>query len=168
MSKAQVNQFDDIVLWIGRPLFKPYLLNHIFSYESTIQILLIGLIFPLFGSVLNKTNFDWKNFSVFVLLLSVGAIIQILLKIIGYRNTKYWITKDALYIQTGVISPNVISIPKNTILFIDIEKSSAEQKLNAGTVIIDDGELKKRDLEEYKVYKKLIAIANPEDAVRFL
>jgi hypothetical protein len=26
----------------------------------------------------------------------------------------------------------------------------------------------KRDLKEYKVYKKLISIANPEDAVRLL
>jgi hypothetical protein len=166
MSKTQENQFN--VLWTGKPLFKPYLLNHIFSYDSTIQILLIGLIFPLLGGILDKTSFDWYSFIVFILLLCVGAIVQTLLKIICYRNTKYWITKDALYIQTGLIKPKVVSIQKNRILFIDIEKTTTEQKHNAGTVIIDDGELKIRDLEEYKVYKKMIAIPNPEDAVRVL
>jgi uncharacterized membrane protein YdbT with pleckstrin-like domain len=168
MNSTEKSQFSDIVLWMGRPLFKPYLINHIFGYKSTIQILLIGLVISLFSSLWDNKIFDWSNFLSFIIILCIAGIFQLLVKIIGYRNTKYWITNDAVYIQTGVIKSTVISIQKNTILFINVKKSDAEEKLGAGTIIIDDGEIKKKELEEYKVYKNLIAIKNPEVALRLL
>jgi Bacterial PH domain len=168
MDRNQESQFDDIVLWTGRPLFKPYLINHILSYQSTIRILITGLAISSIGSLGNNPGFDWNTFLTFSAILCIAGIVQILLRIVSYRNIKYWITKDAVYIQNGVIRPVVISIQKDKIIYIDIKKSSAEEKQGAGTVIIDDGEIKKRDLDEYKVYKNLIAIKNPEEAVRLL
>ena len=168
MNRTQESQFNDFVLWMGRPLFRPYLINHIFSYKRTVQIVLISLTISLAGSLWDNTKFDWNNLVGFVAILCIVGFLQIILKIFGYHNTKYWITKDAVYIQTGVIKPTVASIRKGKILFIDIKKSTEEEKRGAGTVVIDDGELKRRDLEEYKVYKKLIAIKNPEEAVRLL
>lgn len=106
---------------------------------------------------------EW--FFCFFGILCFAALIQILLKIIGHHNTKYWITKDAVYIQAGVLKPIITLIKKDKILFIDIEKSNAEKKYEAGTLVIDDGETKKGDLEDYKVYKRLIAIRHPEEAV---
>jgi uncharacterized membrane protein YdbT with pleckstrin-like domain len=167
MDRIEENQFNDIV-WKGKPLFKPYFLNHILGWKSSVQILLIGLGFSLLGSLLNKTRFEWNDFLVFIIILCFAGAIQIFLKIITYRNTKYWITNDAVYIQTGAVLPSVISIQKKKILFVDIKKSNIEEKHCVGTVIIDDGEVKKADFEEYKVYKSLIAIKNPEEAIRLL
>jgi len=163
---TQESQFDDVILWMDKPLFKPYLINHIFSYRSTVQILVIGLGLSLTFCLWKGAKYDWNGFLSFVTVLSVVAFFQILIKIVTYRNIKYWITKDTLYIQTGVIRPTVTSIQKSKIHSIDIQKSSAEKKYDAGTIVIDDGELEKRDSEEYKVNKKLIAVRNPEKAVR--
>jgi len=160
------SQFDDVILWMDKPLFKPYLINHIFSYKGTIQILVTGLGLSLTFCLWNRTRYDWTGFLSFVTVLSVVAFVGILIKIVTYRNIKYWITKDAVYIQTGVINPTVTSIQKDKIHSIDIEKSRMEKKCDAGTIVIDDGELRKADSEEYKVYKKLIAVKNPEKAVR--
>jgi membrane protein YdbS with pleckstrin-like domain len=168
MDSNRKSQFDDIVLWSGRPLFKPYLINHIFSYLSTIRILLIGLTIALSGSMWNNKKIDWNSFLLFIVILSIAFILQVLFKIVGFRNIRYWITKDAVYIQTGAIRPGVILIQKSKILYANIEKSSAEEKYGVGTVIIDDGEIRKPDLDEYKVLKKLIAIKNPEKTIRLL
>lgn len=66
MKTSDKNQFRDVVLWSGKPLFHPYLFNHILSYKSTIQILLIGLAIALTGSLLYKTKFDWNGFFAFL------------------------------------------------------------------------------------------------------
>jgi hypothetical protein len=81
MNTTQGSKFDDFVLWTGKPLFKPYLTIHTFSYQSTVRILLIGLAIGLFGSLWDNRRFDWNTFFVFIAILSAAGIVQILLRI---------------------------------------------------------------------------------------
>jgi membrane protein YdbS with pleckstrin-like domain len=168
MDEKYKNRFTDVVLWKGKPLFRPYLVKHIFSYNGVIQILLMGIGISIIGSLINKMNYDWKGFFSFVVVLCCAGAIQTLFKAISYNKTCYWITKDAVYIQSGLIKPEVTAIEVAAIRFVNIEKSAIEEKNNAGTIIIDCGETELRDNEEYKILHKLLAVANPEDVIRLI
>jgi uncharacterized membrane protein YdbT with pleckstrin-like domain len=161
------SQLNDLVLWIGKPLFKPYLVTQIIAYKWTIIILLLGIGIPLIGTTLDGSLFNWENTIAFICIVTAIGIGQILLKIIGFKNRKYWITKEAVYIQSGVIRSSVRVIEKSKMVFIDVKKNKFDRKYNTGTIVIDCGETKRRDNEEYKIYQRLEAIQNPEEVLRF-
>lgn len=160
--------FDDIVLWQGKPLLRPYLINGIVANDWKIYLFITGFSVIMGSGLLKGEKFDLHILLTGLKILTIVCVVETLLWFVSYRNAKYWITKDAVYIQKGILSPKVISVQKKKIIRIDIEKSKAEKRLNAGTIIIDDGEIKDNDGKEEKVYKKLIAIEDPEAVVRLL
>jgi uncharacterized membrane protein YdbT with pleckstrin-like domain len=168
MNQPQNNQYPDVVLWTGKPLFKPYITDYILSTLSGLQLFLVFLTITLGGAILQHEKYNWAAIVTFSVFIGVIYFIQTVLRIIGYRNVKYWITKDAVYIQKGVISAEVVSVHKKNMIRIDITKSRLEEKLGAGTIVIDDGETKEDDGKEVRVYKNLFAIKDPEAAVRLL
>jgi hypothetical protein len=168
MNQPQNNQYPDVVLWTGKPMFKPYVTDHILKTVSGLQLFLVFLTITLGSTFLQHKKYNWEVIFIFSVFVSVMYFIQTVLHLIGYRNVKYWITKDAVYIQKGVISPEVVSVHKKNMIRIDITKSKREKKPGAGTIVIDDGETKEDDGKEVKVYKYLFAIKDPEAAVRLL
>lgn len=168
MDQSQINQQSEIILWTGKPLFKPYLMKHLLTYLTPLLINLVFLATCIAASLKHGEkyydSFGFTTFTIIIILLTI----QTLYKIVAYRNTQYWITKDAVYIHPGGMQTIADSIPKKKIIHIDITQSKQEEKLGAGTIVIDDGETKEDDGKEVKVYKYLYAIKDPVAAVRLL
>jgi uncharacterized membrane protein YdbT with pleckstrin-like domain len=168
MDKNSKSQFDDTIIWIDKPVFRAYVKRHILTYKGAFQVLLIGSAISLLASLLNQQMYDWIGFLYFAGILLFVGITQLLLKMIGYNKTRYWITRQAVYIQGGIIKRRVTSIPRTSIIFLDIEMSEIERKCHAGTVLIDCGETKISDGEKQKLFRRLEAIPNPEAVIKLL
>lgn len=167
MAEDQQSQFDDVIIWIGKPLFKPYALHHILKIEDTIRFFVISIILFLLFSVFGGTIYNWKSLLIFILVVIGTHIIGISFKILNYKKIKYWITKEHLYIQNGLSrSPTIIE--KKKIIFINTEISGIDKKYDTATVLIDTGEIKTEDTGKHKVYHRLESIENHTEVLRYL
>jgi uncharacterized membrane protein YdbT with pleckstrin-like domain len=113
-------------------------------------------------------NYGWSDLITTCLIIVTPVLLVILFKLLAYHKTKYWITKDALYLQTGFLNTKTLVVHKADIIHINLEQTPFEKRNNAGTVIIDCGEMERIDNNESKVLYKLEALRNPVEVIRLL
>jgi uncharacterized membrane protein YdbT with pleckstrin-like domain len=159
-------QPNEEILWQGRPVFKPYINLAAKKAMSFLYFtIFVGILEYIYSIVQHRNPNALLIYilPIIALIIGIGIVID---KIICYKKIDYYITNQRVIIKTGDLEACVTGIPKNHIVSIDMKASKAEQKYNAGTILIHLGEEYELDEKMEKLFYKLESVNHPSELLK--
>jgi membrane protein YdbS with pleckstrin-like domain len=138
-----VKDFDEAILWIGQPVFIPFL-------AQGLPFLIIGLAWGAFdwmfisvilsGGVGGMAPF-MMIFMLFHLFPFWGSILNMLRLMLVFRNTHYAITTKRVMMRSGFFGIDVKIVDFDKIQNLEVNVGPLEKLYNVGSIRIFSGEV---------------------------
>jgi hypothetical protein len=138
-----VKDYDETILWSGKPTFIPFL-------AQGIPFLLFGLMWGAFDSIFFLGIFSggfggmsWflMPFMLFHLFPFYGSILNMFRLALVFRNTRYAITTKRVMIRSGFFGIDFKAIDFDKIQNLEVNVGPLEKLYNVGSIRIFSGQI---------------------------
>jgi len=152
-----VKDDDETIMWIGKPVFVPYVLSDLGYLAGS---LVIGLF--IFYVMLNSENNEGNTLSWLIPAFLVGqGLLKFLIKVFSFSNTAYGYSNKRVMMRTGFIGTDFKTIDYDKISDIEVNVNVIDRMYEVGTIRFFSGRTKTDDSEVSKLYDNWYAIPNP-------
>ena len=158
-----VKDFDETILWSGKPAFIPFL-------AQGIPFLLFGLMWGAFDSIFVLGIFSGGfggmtgfliPFMLFHLFPFWGSILNMVRLVLVYRNVSYAITTKRVMLRSGFFGIDFKAVDFDKIQNIEVNVGPLEKMYNVGSIRIFSGEAASTKNGIRSLYDTFKAIENP-------
>lgn len=151
---------DEEILWIGKPVFTPYILSGLGIGLFTIAF---GIIWIFTSKFRNFEEGSEPNswFWLFGLLPLLQGAYVFFNKLFSYPNTAYAYSTKRVMMRTGFIGTDFKTIDYDKISDIEVNVNVIERIFNVGTVRFFSGRTQTDEGNTTKLYDKWISIKDP-------
>ncbi len=158
--------YDEQVLWTGRPKFNVFLLNsalRIFYY----QLFFLGITaFCLL--VFDNGKLDMRLLGgLFLMVLGFGSL-EVFIEGRDIRKTTYVITNHSVIVCTGLTSSAIKTIPLRDIQTKMLKRTFIDKRYQTATISLFTGRMEDNDGTPEKAYDLLCALDDAETAYQYL
>lgn len=162
-----IKDYDEEILWTGKPKFLPYIIKGIGPLLFT---LVIAIVWISFTKNLMKVpgNDAFQFFWLAGLLPLVLGAFTFLNRLLSYSNTAYGYSNKRVMIRTGFIGTDFKTIDYDKIAEIEVSVNAIERMEKVGTIRFFSGGTHTDDGHTTKVYDKWIAIENPYEVFKLV
>lgn len=167
MQIDNTSNLNQVILWEGKPEFKPYATIGFLDFIRSIAFGCFVVTVFIILSKVGQFSLNWIAMTMILVISFLDGLIRFVIKILNYKKTSYRITDKRVYIKNGIIDSHVKEIGKDKIKHIDTNISKIERKYNAGTILIWTGEVKESDNQEVKVLYKFESVKDVNEILRF-
>ncbi len=138
----------ETVYWQGKPDRKVFILHSVFNALLPIAAIWCIIDFTILSSTFREEiDFLWFLVPFFAIhLMPVWIYLAgVIFSLRRFRNTKYLITDQAIYISGGVFSVNIEIKPLAQLSNISIRRGILDRRFGVGSIVLDNGESSRRN-----------------------
>ncbi|AEW00295.1 hypothetical protein A4D02_23490 [Niastella koreensis] len=162
-----VKDYDEEILWTGKPKLLPYILNGIGPFLFTLLIAICWISFT--------NNFMKASGTAPFPLIWLGGLVPLVFgsfaflnRLLSYRNTAYAYSNKRIMIRTGFIGTDFKTVDYDKIVEMEVRVNVIERMNNVGTIRFFSGSTQTDDGHTTKTYDKWIAIENPYEVFKLV
>lgn len=151
---------DEEILWIGKPVFIPYILSGLGVGLFTIAFGIIWILTSKYGNFEegSEPNSWFWLFGLVPLLQGAYVFFN---KLFSFPNTAYAYSNKRVMMRTGFIGTDFKTIDYDKISDIEVNVNIIERIYNVGTVRFFSGRTQTDEGNTTKLYDKWISIKDP-------
>lgn len=150
---------DEEILWLGKPVFIPYILRSIWVNLFTIAF---GVIWIVGTKGISNGESDQNSWTwLFGLLALIHGGYMLLYQLFSFPNTAYGYSNRRVMMRTGFIGTDFKTIEHAKISEIEVNVNMFERWFNVGTIRFFSGQTETDDGETVKLYDGWISVKDP-------
>lgn len=158
-----IKDFDEVILWSGKPSFIPFL-------AQGIPFLIIGIVWLAFDLMFfeNLGNSGFNEMGGFITIFMLlhlfpfwGSLLNMMRLILIYRNVNYAITTKRVMLRSGFFGIDIKTIDLDKILNLEVNVGPLENLFHVGSIRIFSGETTHTKNGIQSIHDIFKAIAEP-------
>jgi membrane protein YdbS with pleckstrin-like domain len=158
---------DEVILWIGKPKFIPYIFSELGTGLFTIAF---GIVWLLVSINFNST--ESTGTSPFIWLFGLIPLLQGLYifgnRLFSFSNTAYSYSNKRVMMRTGFIGTDFKTIDFDKISDIEVTVNVIERMYNVGSIRFFSGRTHTDEGNTTKLYDSWNAIENPYEVFKMV
>ena len=162
-----VKDNDEEIIWIGKPVFTPYMFSGLGAGLYTIAFGIIWILLA-FNSGANNASGGVHFFWLFGLLPLCQGVYVLANRLFSYSNTAYGYSNKRVMMRTGFIGTDFKTIDYDKISDIEVTVNVIERIYNVGTIRFFSGRTQTEKGNTTKLYDTWSSIENPYEVFKMV
>ncbi len=152
-----VKDDDETIIWIGKPVFIPYVLSDLGYLAASLAF---GVFFLFVIMKSENEGGGSLNWLIGAFIIGQG-LLKFLAKVLSFSNTAYGYSNKRVMMRTGFIGTDFKTIDYDKISDIEVNVNVVDRMYGVGTIRFFSGRTKTDDGDVSKLYDNWYAIPNP-------